>query len=186
MSYKPEFSSCSKIYTSVQPERLRINFFLLSFRLPSPHPEISMASSTSETLVVIGSGPGIGVSTASLFALRKFNKVALISRDKKRLEQDRKTVLSFLSSRTDKKVEVKTWSTNVIDSISYKKVLGEVGKFGEITCVVFNPARVEPSELFTFDENEIVKDFMVSVPFHHSLTSIRYLNLTYTSIRQPI
>lgn len=127
-----------------------------------------MASSTSETLVVIGSGPGIGVSTASLFALKKFNNVALISRDKKRLEQDRKTVLSFLSSRTGKKVEIKTWSTDVVDSASYKKVLDEVEKFGEITCVVFNPARVQPSELFTFDENEIVKDFMASVFFHSS------------------
>jgi NAD(P)-dependent dehydrogenase (short-subunit alcohol dehydrogenase family) len=128
-----------------------------------------MASSTSETLVVIGSGPGIGVSTASLFALKKFNKVALISRDKKRLEKDREAVLSFLSSRTGKKIEVKTWSADVIDSASYKTVLEEVEKFGEITCVVFNPARVEPSELFTFDENEIVKDFMVSVLFHPSL-----------------
>jgi NAD(P)-dependent dehydrogenase (short-subunit alcohol dehydrogenase family) len=145
-----------------------------------------MASSTSETLVVIGSGPGIGVSTASLFALKKFNKVALISRDKKRLEQDRETVLSFLSSRTDKKVDVKTWSTDVIDSASYKKVLGEVEKFGEITCVVFNPARVEPSELFTFDENEIVKDFMVSVSSSFTRTLIKDGNFTYMRIRQPI
>jgi short-subunit dehydrogenase len=131
-----------------------------------------MASSTSETLVVIGSGPGIGVSTASLFALKKFNKVALVSRDKKRLEQDRETVLSFLSSKTDKKVEIKTWSADVIDSASYKKVLEEVEQFGEITCVVFNPARVEPSELFTFGENEIVKDFMVSDSIFHLLSHL--------------
>jgi short-subunit dehydrogenase len=143
-----------------------------------------MASSTAETFVVIGSGPGIGVSTASLFALKKFNKVALISRDKKRLEQDRETVLSFLSSRTDKKVEVKTWSTDVIDLDSYKKVLEEVELFGEITCVVFNPARVGPSELFTFDQNEIVKDFMVSVSSSLSLTQIKDVNLTYTRTRQ--
>jgi short-subunit dehydrogenase len=145
-----------------------------------------MASSTSETLVIIGSGPGIGVSTASLFALKKFNKVALISRDKKRLEQDRETVLSFLSLRTDKKVDVKTWSTDVIDSALYKKVLGEVEKLGEITCVVFNPARVEPSELFTFDENEIVKDFMVSVSSSFTRTLIKDGNFTYMRIRQPI
>jgi NAD(P)-dependent dehydrogenase (short-subunit alcohol dehydrogenase family) len=143
-----------------------------------------MASSTAETLVVIGSGPGIGVSTASLFALKKFSKVALISRDKKRLEQDRETVLSFLASRTDKKVDVKIWSTDVIDSASYKKVLEEVEKFGEITCVVFNPARVEPSELFTFDQNEIVKDFMVSVSSPLSPTPIKDVNSTYTGTRQ--
>jgi short-subunit dehydrogenase len=131
-----------------------------------------MASSTSETLVVIGSGPGIGVSTASLFALKKFNKIALVSRDKKRLEQDRETVLSFLSSKTDKKVEIKTWSADVIDSASYKKVLEEVEQFGEITCVVFNPARVKPSELFTFGENEIVKDFMVSDSVFHLLSHL--------------
>jgi short-subunit dehydrogenase len=127
-----------------------------------------MASSASETLVVIGSGPGIGVSTASLFALRKFNKVALISRDKKRLEQDQETVLSFVSSKNNREIDVKTWSKDITKSASYKKVLEEVEKFGKITCVIFNAARVEPSELFTFDEDEIVKDFMVSVSFNPS------------------
>ena len=97
--------------------------------------------------------------------------------------QDQETILSFLSSKTDKKVDIKTWSTDIIDLASYKKVLSEVEKFGEITCVVFNAARDEPSELLKFDESEIVKDFMVSVLLSTLSSFLLSGVLTHTRIR---
>lgn len=60
-----------------------------------------------------------------------------------------------------KKVEVKTWSVDIAESAKFKAVLKEVGEWGSVTCVVFNAARVQPSEILVESEEEIVKDFMV-------------------------
>ncbi|KUJ13098.1 putative short-chain alcohol dehydrogenase [Mollisia scopiformis] len=111
------------------------------------------------TLLMIGSGPGIGLSTASLFASKKFSKVALISRNKERLVTDREAVLAAA-----KNTDVKTWVADVVDSEKYKNVLKEVEEWsGEgVDCVIFNAARVEPSTLLEFPEEEIVKDFMTT------------------------
>jgi short-subunit dehydrogenase len=118
---------------------------------------------SSNALLVIGSGPGIGISTASLFAQKKFSKVALISRDKARLSQDRDTILQSLQS-TNRKVEIKTWNVDITNTTAFKAVLKETEKFATFSCVLFNAARVEPSELLTFPEEELVKDFMVHSP----------------------
>jgi len=119
-----------------------------------------MASSNSQTLVVVGSGPGIGVSVATLFAKNKFNNVALISRDSTRIQQDRKTILEFIPS--SREVEVKTWNVDITNTKDFKHVLSEVEKFGDISCVHFNAAEVEPSDLVEFPEEEIVRDFMTT------------------------
>jgi NAD(P)-dependent dehydrogenase (short-subunit alcohol dehydrogenase family) len=118
---------------------------------------------SSNGLLVVGSGPGIGVSTASLFAQKKFDKIALISRDKSRLSQDRDTILQSVKA-TDRKVEVETWSVDITDTAAFKAVLEETEKFANFSCVLFNAARVEPSELLTFPEEEIVRDFKVQSP----------------------
>jgi short-subunit dehydrogenase len=114
-------------------------------------------------LLVVGSGPGIGVSTASLFAQKKFDKVALISRDKIRLAQDRDTILQFVKA-ANRKVEIEIWSVDITDTTAFKAVLKETEKFANFSCVHFNAARVEPSDLLTFPEEEIVKDFIVHLP----------------------
>lgn len=108
------------------------------------------------TLLLIGSGPGIGLSTASLFASKKFSKVALISRDAKRLVTDREKVLSAAPA-----AEVRTWDVDITESAKYKKVLKEVEQWsGEgVDCVIFNAARVAPSALLEFPEEELLKDF---------------------------
>lgn len=110
------------------------------------------------TLLLIGSGPGIGLSTASLFASKKFSKVALISRDAKRLVTDREKVLSAAPA-----AEVRTWDVDITESAKYKKVLKEVEQWsGEgVDCVIFNAARVAPSALLEFPEEELLKDFAV-------------------------
>lgn len=113
---------------------------------------------SSSTLVLIGSGPGIGITTASLFARHKFSKVALISRNADRLAEDKTT----LEKSAGKEVDVKTWSVDVTKSSELRKVFAEVEKFGRVSLVIFNAARVAPSKLLKFEEEEIVKDFMTT------------------------
>ncbi|TAQ90809.1 hypothetical protein B7494_g880 [Chlorociboria aeruginascens] len=97
-----------------------------------------MATDT-EVLLVVGSGPRIGVAVASYFAIRKFDRIALISRDIGRLQNDRDKVLEAV-----------------------RITLEEVKKMGSLGCVVFNPARVGPSEMFGFGKEDIIKDFMTT------------------------
>jgi len=123
-----------------------------------------MTTNSSPTLVLVGSGPGIGVATASLFAARKFNGVALIARDSKRILEDRQTILDSLKA-TGRSVEVKTWSVDIANTKEYEKVLDDVKSFGSISSVIFNAARVAPSKMLEFPEEEIVQDFLVR--FHH-------------------
>jgi short-subunit dehydrogenase len=118
------------------------------------------------TLLLIGSGPGIGLTTATLFAAKKFSKVALLSRNKDRLVADRETLLSSLPAV--KNVEVKTWAVDIVDEEKYKKVLKEVEEWSVdvVDCVIFNAARIVPSPLLEFPAEEIVNDFMVRLSFH--------------------
>jgi|SRR5277367_2300934 len=115
----------------------------------------------AQTLVLIGSGPMIGVSAASLFATRKFPNIALISRDPTRLSNDRDSVLAAAKA-AGKDVSVRTFATDIKNTPAFEKVLKEVEKMGRISVVVFNAARVGPSELFKFPEEEIIEDFKVS------------------------
>src|SRR5689334_20987486 len=107
---------------------------------------------SSSTLVIIGSGPGVGITTATLFAQKKFNNIALISRTIDRLDRDRKTLLEAVSL-TGRQVTVKTWAVDITNTPAFKKVLSEVEKFGDVSCVLFNAARVDMSTLLEFDEN---------------------------------
>lgn len=112
----------------------------------------------SNGLLVIGSGPGIGATTASLFTQKSFSKVALISRDKTRLCKDRDTILKA-ANFADKTVEIEVWSVDITNTKAFTTVLKETEKFATFNCVLFNAARVEPSDLLTFPEEEILKDF---------------------------
>ncbi|KAK3078216.1 hypothetical protein LTS18_008135, partial [Coniosporium uncinatum] len=46
----------------------------------------------NKTLVLLGSGPGIGVAVSSHFASHGFNTIIMISRDASRLRDDAKSV----------------------------------------------------------------------------------------------
>lgn len=115
---------------------------------------------SSPGLLVIGSGPGNGVSAASLFAQKKFDKIALISRDPSRLAQDKATVLEA-AKQANREFDVQTWAVDITDTTAFKAILRETEKFATFTCVLFNAARVAPSELLEFPEEEIIRDFMV-------------------------
>jgi NAD(P)-dependent dehydrogenase (short-subunit alcohol dehydrogenase family) len=113
----------------------------------------------SQTLVLIGSGPGIGVSVASLFAARKFDTIALMSRSESKLSNDRSSILKA-AEKAGRKVDVKVFAVD-ITAPEYEKTLGEVSKLGGVSCVVFNPARVGADTLFELGEEQMINDFQV-------------------------
>jgi len=112
-------------------------------------------------LLVIGSGPGISLSTASLFAQKTFDKIALVCRTETALARDAKRILEAAEA-AGKHVQIKTWSVDVTNSVAFLAALKEIETFARFTCVLFNAATVEPSELLGVSEDYIVKDFMVS------------------------
>lgn len=113
------------------------------------------------TLLVIGSGPGIAVSTATLFGKNRFTRIALLSRSESRLKVDKQTITKSLSSSSE--VEIVTWNVDVTKSTDFKHVLREVEAWanGSLECVLYNSARVDSSTLTEFEETEIIYDFMV-------------------------
>jgi NAD(P)-dependent dehydrogenase (short-subunit alcohol dehydrogenase family) len=92
-------------------------------------------------LVVLGSGPGIGVGVASTFSVRGFTHVALVSRDKARLEKDQDIVLDAIQERGYSCI-VRNWSCDLADFDQLNTTLVEIEKFGQVECVLFNAARV--------------------------------------------
>jgi len=112
-------------------------------------------------LVVIGSGPGIGLHVASKFAASGFNRIFLLSRNANRLEDDRRTVISA-SGRSDIHIQ------NIVADISSQESLAnafqEIEQTGvPVEVVFFNAARVETSEMPNFPIEEVDVDIKVSL-----------------------
>ena len=135
------------------------------------------------TLVIIGSGPGIGLSTATIFACNKFNTVVLISRDGTRIQQDRKTLLDSLSPF--RSVEVKTFSVDIANTKAFNEVLSLVKKIEHISCVIFNAARVAPSQLLGYPEEELLLDFQVRLLLmHFSMPKLKKLDHKHCALHR--
>jgi NAD(P)-dependent dehydrogenase (short-subunit alcohol dehydrogenase family) len=120
-----------------------------------------MTSRTDNTLLLIGSGPGIGRSIASLFAAKRYNHVALIARNLggDHLEDDRKAVQA--ASSPD--VVVKTYVCDVADTKALIETLNAVeADLGTVECIYFNPARIFPQPILEHDMEEINYDWKVS------------------------
>jgi NAD(P)-dependent dehydrogenase (short-subunit alcohol dehydrogenase family) len=113
-----------------------------------------------KTLVVLGSGPGIGIGVASTFAVRGFTHVALVSRDGNRLKEDKGKVLDTIQER-GYSCQVKTWTCDLTDFDQLKKTLGEIEGFGTLECVLFNAARVAGKPPLEESTEAIEKDFRV-------------------------
>lgn len=113
-----------------------------------------------KTLVILGSGPGIGLHIAKTFSVRGFTHVALISRDSGRLKQDEDQVLDAIQER-GYSCQVRTWTCDLMDFDQLDKTLEEVKAFGAVECVVFNAARVAGKEVLEEGVEAIEKDFRV-------------------------
>lgn len=114
---------------------------------------------SQRTLLVIGSGPGIGRSLATTFASHGFNHIILMSRNRQRLEDDKSTVLSKAPKAT-----VETLAVDISDPKALTSTLNTLNRLGNVECVFFNAARVEPSKLLDFPAEQIESDFKVSEP----------------------
>jgi hypothetical protein len=114
-------------------------------------------------IVILGSGPGIGVGVASHFASQSFKRVALISRNAERLKKDAETVKAN-SGRTG--LQVKTYAVDVGDVLALEKTLKEVAHdLGPPEVVVYNAARLRQSKFGDVPAKELTEDFQVCFIF---------------------
>ncbi|KAK8024130.1 hypothetical protein PG993_012196 [Apiospora rasikravindrae] len=108
----------------------------------------SFAPTNRRLLVLIGSGPGIGVATASLFASKGFS-VALL----REMPSD--------SRKTPAKVE--TFPVDAMDHAELKTALEAVhASLGPPEVVVYNAARVGFSQFGEFTPDELLDDFRIN------------------------
>ncbi|KAH8660926.1 hypothetical protein BGZ60DRAFT_414291 [Tricladium varicosporioides] len=116
------------------------------------------------TLLLVGSGPGIATSVSTLFSSKSFTRIYLIARNINHLERDRATILAELNPERRQHVEVETFVADVLDATAYKAALGKVKQAsgGTIDVVVYNAARVAPSSFFETDIDAWAKDFQTT------------------------
>jgi len=113
-------------------------------------------TSQLRTVLVFGSGPGIGISVATNFASHGFDHIILLSRNAQRLEEDRKTVAASIKSTA----RIDTVTVDLSDQESLKKALQQIDQLtSQIEVVFFNAARVGPSPLLEFPIEDLETDF---------------------------
>jgi NAD(P)-dependent dehydrogenase (short-subunit alcohol dehydrogenase family) len=113
---------------------------------------------SNKTLFLIGAGPGIGRSVATLFASKRYSNVALFARRPEQLKAEKEAVQQAAGTP----VTVETYAVDVTDSEALQKALSDAeSALGKPECVYYNAARVLPSELFVHDVKDIEYDFKV-------------------------
>ena len=112
------------------------------------------------TLLVLGSGPGIGISVAKLFARKHFNRIALTARNTERLASEKKEV-EDAAKQAGRNVQVVTYPTDLSNIDSLRQTLREVETLGPLGCVYHNAARINPVTPLEASIEEIEEDFKV-------------------------
>lgn len=74
-------------------------------------------------LVVLGSGPGIGVATASHFVAKGFSSVALLARNRERLQAGAESI-----RRVNKTTVVHTYAVDIGDATALSNTLKQTGE----------------------------------------------------------
>lgn len=121
--------------------------------------ESSSTSARRRLLVLIGSGLGIGIATASLFASKGFS-VALLSRNAERLEESAIKVRTLVASEVQ---SVETFPVDASDHAALRTALEAVhAALGPPEVVVYNAARVGPSQFGAFVPDELLDDFKLN------------------------
>jgi NAD(P)-dependent dehydrogenase (short-subunit alcohol dehydrogenase family) len=110
-------------------------------------------------MVMIGSGPGIGLATSKLFASKGFN-IALIARSADRLKDDAAQVQA---AAKESSVKVEIFPVDVTDHAAFRSALADVHKkLGAPEVVIYNAARVGPSEFGKFTPEEMLQDYRLN------------------------
>ncbi|GJN66302.1 hypothetical protein PLICBS_000319 [Purpureocillium lilacinum] len=119
-----------------------------------------MANRTDRSLVLIGSGPGIGRHVAIEYARKRFNKIALVARNPTQLAEDKAAVEAAV---VDGKVDVQTFAVDITDTAKFRAELENIGRVvGTPECVYFNAARIIPTPFFQATEEDILYDFKIN------------------------
>lgn len=123
----------------------------------------------SGSVVIIGSGPGIGRSVAAEFAAKGFSRFALLARREEQLAADRDFVLQQNAS-----ADVKTYTTDVTQLAKLKDTLQQAGSdLGPPEVVLYNAARVQTSKLPETSEEEMNHEFQVCFILFHFIFTFR-------------
>jgi NAD(P)-dependent dehydrogenase (short-subunit alcohol dehydrogenase family) len=118
----------------------------------------------SKLIIVLGSGPGIGVGVASRFASQNFDRVALLSRNAERLQSDVAAVSEAARGANRSDVTVQPYPVDVSDTASLERVLRQVvQELGKPEVVVYNAAALRPGKFFEATEEDVNRDFKVSI-----------------------
>ena len=117
-----------------------------------------MGARSNYSLVIIGSGPGVGRHIAKHFAEKKFNKIALLARNAGKLAEDKAAVEAAVPGEPS----VRTYQVDISDEEQLHVVLKDVeADLGTPECVLFNAAVIAPTKLLEIDEAEMIHDFKV-------------------------
>lgn len=118
-----------------------------------------MSRRVTSSLVVVGSGPSTGRAVAGLFAQKRYDNIALISRGRDRLEQDK----AFVESMADRRVNVKTYAIDITDEQALCSTVQRIEtELGRPETIFFNAARVQGSKLLETSADEVEYDLKVS------------------------
>ena len=113
---------------------------------------------SSNSLFVVGSGPGIGRAVTTLFATKRYSKIALFARRAEQLTIEKKAVEDAVGSG----VQIDTYAVDVVDSDALSKALDRAeSALGKPEVVFYNAARVLPSQLLSHEVKDIEYDFKV-------------------------
>jgi NAD(P)-dependent dehydrogenase (short-subunit alcohol dehydrogenase family) len=127
--------------------------------------------STDRFILVLGSGPGIGVGVASCFAEKGFRKVALLSRNAARLKEDAASVT------TASEAGVKTYAADLADSEGLKTVLSTIEtEMGIPDVVVYNASHLTKSTLGEYGEDEVEVDLRVRGTLRNNSLKVHFLD----------
>lgn len=115
----------------------------------------------SPILIVFGSGPGIGIAVAKLFAQKHFDRIVLCARNAGRLESEKKEV-EEAAKKVGRNVDVTTIPVDMSSRESLQKALKEIEKMGPLGCVYHNAAKINFEEALTTSIDDVEDDFRVS------------------------
>lgn len=101
----------------------------------------------NRTILILGAGPGIGRSVATLFASKRFRNVVLIARSAEHLAAEKAAVENAVGAH---QVSVRTYAVDTTHTQDLLAALDDAdAAFGKPELVFYNAARVQPSAFFT-------------------------------------
>ncbi|KAK4553152.1 hypothetical protein LTR86_009682 [Recurvomyces mirabilis] len=116
-------------------------------------------SPLGNVLVVLGSGPGVGLATAKLFSKhRTFAKIAVVSRNPERLAKEAEEV----EVAGGGKVEVVAYPTDLGNIAQLRKTLARIEQLGPVSTIFYNAARINPTEALATSVDELEEDFRIT------------------------